>query len=101
MLTIWLREKQEIHASKNSLTKYYLDMMFVNKSCIYGSFINDELRGIISRRRLSNHDLKIELGRYGGIPREGRVCDKYWRMASMLYLYAIGIEKYDNDIRIS
>ena len=67
--------ESRIHASENSLTKYYLDMMFVNKSCIYDPFINDELRGIISRWRLSNHDLKIELGRYSGIPREKRVCD--------------------------
>ena len=50
-------------------------MMFSSKSCIYTSFLNDDLRGIITRWRLSNHNLKIETGRYKGIPRNERICD--------------------------
>ena len=65
----------KLNTSNSSLSKYYMDMMFLNKSCIYNSFLNDELRCIITRWRLSNHDLLIETGRYGGVPRNERLCN--------------------------
>ena len=64
-----------INTSDNSLTKYYVETMLYGKCCIYNSFLNDDLRGIITRWRLSNHDLKIETGRYIGIPKIERICD--------------------------
>ena len=52
-------------------------MNFNTKSCIYESFLDDKKRSVITRWRLSNHRLKIELGRYLRpiIPRHLRVCD--------------------------
>ena len=71
-----IKEREiRINTSNNSLAKYYVEMAFINRSCIYNSFLNDDLRGIITRWRLSNHCLKIETGRYIGIPRNERVCD--------------------------
>ena len=67
--------EQRIKAETTSMTAYYVNMKFERKSCIYESFLNDEHRRIITRWRLSNHDLKIETGRYHKIPRENRVCD--------------------------
>ena len=51
-------------------------MNFHQKSCIYNSMANDYHRFIITRWRLSNHDLKIETGRYTRpiTPREERFC---------------------------
>ena len=69
------RRTARIRDSCSSMTKYYVDMQFNIHSCIYNSFINDTDRGIITRWRLSNHDLKIETGRYSGLPREERVCE--------------------------
>ena len=66
---------ERIHNSDNSMAKYYVDMNFMKESCIYNSFVNDKDRVIITRWRLSNHDLKIETGRYSGIPRGERRCD--------------------------
>ena len=71
---VFERERR-IKAETTSMTAYYVNMKFEKKSCIYESFLNDEHRKIITRWRLSNHDLKIETGRYHKIPREHRVCD--------------------------
>ena len=59
------------------MCKYYVDLHFMDeKSCIYNNYINDHYRFIISRWRLSNHNLKIETGRYdnNNNDRNSRVC---------------------------
>ena len=54
---------------------YYVNMNFVQKSCIYSSMSNDYFRYIITRWRLSNHNLKIETGRYTKpLTCEERIC---------------------------
>ena len=70
------REKR-IMESTASMCIYYHNFNFSGKSCIYSSFLNDYHRYIISRWRLSNHDLKIETGRYTKpcTPREERLCN--------------------------
>ena len=47
-----------------------------NKCTIYSNYIDDRLRTVITRWRLSNHKLLIETGRYlvPPIPRNDRVC---------------------------
>ena len=68
-----IKKRQEnIKTSTNSMTKYYATMNFVNKNDIYTSYLCDHYRYIITRWRLSCHDLKIETGRYAKptIPRE-------------------------------
>ena len=55
---------------------YYLSKVTEEKSCIYSSFLWDKVRYVITRWRLSNHDLEIEKGRRRDIPRELRVCDR-------------------------
>ena len=62
--------------SKSSLLSYTA-MCFDNKSVIYNSYMDDTKRGVLTRWRLSNHQLKIELGRYQKpiIPRDQRICD--------------------------
>ena len=69
--------EQRIRESTNSMCRYYHNMNFQKKSCIYNSMTNDHYRYIISRWRLSNHDLRIETGRYTKpiTPREERNCD--------------------------
>ena len=59
------------------MCKYYVDLGSVEEKCsIYSNYINDYYRYIISRWRLSNHNLKIETDRYSaGIDRNSRVCD--------------------------
>ena len=70
------REKR-IAESTASMCIYYCNFNFIGKNCIYSSFLNDYHRYIISRWRLSNHDLKIETGRYTKpcTPREERLCN--------------------------
>ena len=72
-------EQHEIRIleSNSSMCIYYRNMNFQQKSCIYDSMTNDYHRFIITRWRLSNHDLKIETGRYTRptTPREQRTCD--------------------------
>ena len=47
------------------MTRYYRSILNPKKkSLIYSSFIDDEKRQIITRWRLSNHKLQIEIGRY-------------------------------------
>ena len=64
-----------VGSSEASMVKYYMNLCAGEKSCIYQSFLCDDLRAVITRWRLSNHDLKIEKGRYQKVPREERVCD--------------------------
>ena len=70
--------EHRIRDSTASMCVYYSEFKFRGKSCIYSSFLNDYHRYIITRWRLSNHDLKIETGRYSRpiTPREDRLCDK-------------------------
>ena len=69
------REKR-IHESTSSMCTYYCEFNFQQMSDIYSSFLNDYYRFIITRWRLSNHDLRIETGRYTKpmTPRENRTC---------------------------
>ena len=63
----------KLNAANSSLSNYYIGVVFLNKSCIYNSLFNDELRVIITRWRLRNHELLIATGRYSGIPRNERL----------------------------
>ena len=59
------------------MTVYYRNIIDVeDKPIIYNSCMNDAKRNVITRWRLSNHKLKVELGRYSvpKIPREERKC---------------------------
>ena len=52
-----------IKNSDATMCVYYSMFDFSEKSCIYSSFLNDYYRYILTRWRLSNHDLRIETGR--------------------------------------
>jgi len=67
---------EKVRLDDSSMIMYYRNLVVLEKSCIYNSFINDYFRKIITRWRLSNHKLKIETGRYSRpvIPREDRIC---------------------------
>ena len=66
-----------VHNSESTSLSYYSAMGLNDKSIIYNSYMNDVRRGILTRWRLSNHKLKIEVGRYQRpiIPRDQRVCN--------------------------
>ena len=69
--------KERIRTSTGSMITYYRSIIDINKkSIIYNCFMNDKLRSCITRWRLSNHKLLIELGKYTipPIPREDRKC---------------------------
>ena len=72
------REERErrIRASENSMCKIYCDLDCISKCQIYNSMLTDYYRTPISRWRLSNHRLQIEVGRYTKpkTPRMDRVC---------------------------
>ena len=54
---------------------YYAMMTNVDEqSSIYSNFVDDRFRAVITRWRLSNHKLRVETGRYNGVPRSDRVC---------------------------
>ena len=55
--------KRRIKDSVASMCEYYTQFNFSEKCCIYSSFLDDHHRYIITRWRLSNHDLRIETGR--------------------------------------
>ena len=63
--------------SERSMITYYRNIISPVKSCIYNSFLCDYFSSIITRWRLSNHKLKIEVGRYTKplTPRNERLCD--------------------------
>ena len=69
--------RHRILASQNSMCKYYCDMELHIRCEIYTSMLSDYFRVIISRWRLSNHRLNIEIGRYTKpkTPRQDRVCN--------------------------
>ena len=66
----------KIHNSGSSALSYYSTLNLKEKNVIYSSFMNDIKRSIITRWRLSNHRLQIEIGRYQRpfVQRENRVC---------------------------
>ena len=68
--------RERILSSQNSMCKYYCDMGFINRCEIYTSMLSDYYRTIISRWRLSNHQLNIETGRYKKpkTPHQERLC---------------------------
>lgn len=69
--------EHRVHTSDRTALSYYTAMNFDSKSVIYCSYMDDVKRGVLTRWRLSNHRLKIELGRYHRpmIPRNERICD--------------------------
>ena len=66
----------------NATTTYlarYKDICGTNyNDCIYGQFLREDKRIIITKWRLSSHNIKIETGRYTTpfTPREERVCSE-------------------------
>ena len=67
---------EKIRSDDSSMITYYRHLIYLEKSCIYDTFLNDYCRRIITRWRLSNHKLKIETGRYSRpfVQRADRVC---------------------------
>ena len=73
-----MKEREDrIRNSETTSLSYYRALKFNTPSIIYSSFMDDVKRSIITRWRLSNHRLKIELGRYQRpiIKRHERLCD--------------------------
>ena len=71
-----MEREQRILKSNNSMCRYYCEFDLMAKCDIYCSMLNDYYRIIITRWRLSNHRLNIEVGRYA-VPktqRANRVC---------------------------
>ena len=56
--------ESRITTSESSMIKYYREMELTKKCDIYSSMLHDHYRTIISRWRLSNHSLQVEVGRY-------------------------------------
>ena len=59
-----IQRAQRILSSPNSMCRYYCELQLHTGTVIYTSMLSDFFRVIISRWRLSNHRLKIEVGRY-------------------------------------
>ena len=69
--------QRRIATSESSMMIYYRNLVdIVNEPMIYNSYMNDSQRQVITRWRLSNHKLQVELGRYSNIPREDRKCTR-------------------------
>ena len=70
------KRKAVLADASETMTKRYVDLTD-NKYCdsIYNYNMREDLRVIITRWRLSSHDLKIETGRRSGISRENRYCN--------------------------
>ena len=67
--------KVRMKDSTQTLTKRYTDLTNLEYSTtIYDSFINEELRIVLTRWRLSCTDLNTEMGRYTGLNPEERLC---------------------------
>ncbi len=56
--------KERIRTSQNSMCRIYCELGCISNSQIYKSMLSDHYRVPISRWRLSNHRLQIEVGRY-------------------------------------
>ena len=71
--------KQTINnATTTYLTRYRDICGTEHNDCLYGQFLREDKRVIITKWRLSSHNIKIETGRYTtpSTPREDRVCSK-------------------------
>ena len=71
------QREARILQSSASMMQYYAAIVDVGtKSNIYTNFVDDRLRSVITRWRLSNHKLLVETGRYSVpyIERENRKC---------------------------
>ena len=66
---------ERITKSNASMCEYYVKMGLLTHSNIYHSLANDYHRKIISRWRLSCHNLKIETLRRSRVDREERTCE--------------------------
>ena len=68
-------KKDEVKNSTESMKRRY-SALTDNTYCssIYDKFMKEEYRILITRWRLSCFDLRIETGRYKGLPREDRIC---------------------------
>jgi hypothetical protein len=72
-----MRERENtIIASELSMPRYYREIGMMGECGIYSSMLCDYYRTVLTRWRLSNHDLQIETGRYTVpyTPREDRLC---------------------------
>ena len=71
------RRNTIIMNSESSMITYYCNIISPVKSCIYNYFLHDYFRFIITRWRLPNHKLNIEVGKYTKplTPRNERLCD--------------------------
>ena len=69
------REKRIVE-SESSMCIYYRELDLMTKTDIYSSMLYDYYRIILTRWRLSNHNLKIETGRYTRpyTERSDRIC---------------------------
>ena len=64
-------------ASEKTQDIRYRELIGIDQTnCLYDSYVNDSYRTVITRWRLSNHELAIETGRYERpmIERDQRVC---------------------------
>ena len=69
--------KERLQNQESTRITQYKDITNLNyNTALYTSFVNDELRTIVTRWRLSCHKLRIETGRYTNpkTPREQRYC---------------------------
>ena len=67
--------KLRVLNSNESLTKRYADLTQARYlPSLYDFYMNEELRTIVTRGRLSCYDLTLETGRYAGIVRHERLC---------------------------
>ena len=75
-MNIDLQSKKDEVANSSQTMKQRYSSLTSNAYCssIYDSFMTEEYRILISRWRLSCFDLKVETGRYRGVPREERIC---------------------------
>ena len=72
-----MERKERLQQAETTRIKQYKDITNLEyNTVLYNSFVNDELRTVITRWRLSCHKLRIETGRYTYpiTPRENRLC---------------------------